>query len=63
MTNCEVCSKPAAGARELTSGRPALLASLCAEHMAVADSEDHEPKADLWQIVQNPRNQEVRGPH
>ena len=63
MTNCEVCSKPASDARELTSGKPSLVASLCSEHIAVADSDDGEMKADLWQIVQNRRNQEVRGPH
>jgi len=60
---CEVCSKPAFDTRTLFSWRSPkpTLAALCPECIAVADSDNADAKADLWQRVRIRRDQEAHG--
>jgi len=58
---CEVCSKPAFATRTLFSWRFTQSASLCPGCIAVADGDNAEARADLWQRVQIRRDQEAHG--
>jgi hypothetical protein len=60
---CEVCSKPARDTRTLFSWRSPkpTLAALCPEHITVADGDNSEARAALWQLVRNRRDQEAHG--